>query len=87
MTRILSDGVPFRNGFGAPSEDVYCKREAVDVIFVETPGGIKDEYLFRVEPVGKPLPGGSKIRGNVRSISVQESSPKRKLIATPMDKR
>ena len=44
FTTILSDGVSFHNVLGAPSKDVYYKREVVEVILVETPGGIKDEY-------------------------------------------
>ena len=85
MTTILSDSVPFYNGFGAPSEDVYCKSKVVEVILVKRLGGIKDEYLFWVIPSGKPLPGPSKVRGNVRSSSVQTSSPESKPIAAPMD--
>ena len=27
LEKILSDGVPFHNGFGAPSEDVYCEKD------------------------------------------------------------
>ena len=34
-------GVPVRNEFGAPSEDVYCKKEVVEVVLVETPSGTK----------------------------------------------
>ena len=57
------------------------------MLLVETPGGIKGEYLFKVAPLGKPLPGGSKKRGKFRLSSVQEISPENKLIATLMDKR
>ena len=62
LTTILSDGVPVHNRFCAPSEDVYCKREVVEMILVETPGGMKGEYLFKVAPSGKHLPGGSKVK-------------------------
>ena len=78
--------MPFHNGCDAPSKNKYCKRGVVEVILVETPGGMKDEYLFRVPLSYKPLPGGSKVRGNVRSSSVQESySPECKSIADLMD--
>ena len=87
MTTILSGGVPFYNGFGVSSEDVYYKREVVEVILVEISGGIKDEYLFRVASSGKLLPGGYKVSENFRSSFLQASSPESKLIATPMDKR
>ena len=65
MTTILSDGVPSYKWSGTLSDDVYCTREVVEVKFVEIPGGIEDEYLCRGEPSGKPLPGRSKVRGNV----------------------
>ena len=77
----------FHKRFGAPSEDVYCKREVVEMILVETLGGIKDEYLFRVVPSGKSLPDRSKVRENVRSSYVQATFPESKLIAALMDKR
>ena len=80
-TIILSNGVPFHNRFGLPSEDMYCKKEVVEVILVEIPGVIKDEYLFRLVQSVKPLPSGSKVRINVRSSSVQENSPESILIA------
>jgi len=66
---------------------MYCKRLEVEDILVETPGGIKGEYLFRMTPSGEPLPGGSKVRGNIRSSSIQVSYTASKLIASPMDKR
>ena len=77
----------FHNRFDAPSKDIYCKREVVEVILVETLGKVKGEYLFKVVPPGKPLPGGSKVRGNFRLSSEQDRSPESKLIATPIDKR
>ena len=70
--------MPFHKGFDEPSDDVYCTREVVDVIFVKTLGGIEDEYQFRVAPAGKSVPGGCKVRGNVRSSSVHISSPESK---------
>ena len=66
---------------------MYCTTEVLEDLLVETPGGIKGEYLFRVAPLDKPLPGGSKKRGKFRLSSVQESFPENKLIATLMDKR
>lgn len=45
LTTILSDQVPFYNGFGTPSAELYCKIEVVDVILVETLGRIEDKYL------------------------------------------
>ena len=57
------------------------------VILVETLGGIKDKYLFKVAPSGKPLPGRSEVRVNFRLSSVQESFSESKVIATPKDKR
>ena len=82
----MSDGVSFHKEFGEPSDDVYCTKEVVEVRFVEIPGGIEEEFLIRIAPSGKLLPGGSKVRGNVRSSSVQASSSEIKLIAAPMDK-
>ena len=86
LTTILSDSVHFHNVFSAPSEDVYYKREIVEVILVVTLDGIKYEYLFRVASSIKPLPGRSIVRG-VRLSFVQERSLERKLITSPMDKR
>ena len=40
LNKILVDGVPFRNIFGTLSTEVYCTREAVEVILVETPSEI-----------------------------------------------
>ena len=54
---------------------------------VEIPGGIKDEYLFRVASSDKLLAGGYKVSENFRSSFLQVSSPESKLIATPIDKR
>ena len=87
LTSRFFDGVYIHNGFGVPSEYVYFKREVVGVVLVETPGGIKDKYIFRVVSSGKPLPGGSKVRGNFQSSCVQSSSPESKSIAAPIDKR
>ena len=86
MVTILSDGVSFHKEFGEPSDDVYCTKEVVEVRFVEIPGGIEEEFLIRIAPSGKLLPGGSKVRGNVRSSSVQASPSEIKLIAAQMDK-
>ena len=46
LTTILSDGVPFHKRFGEPYDDIYCTREVVEVIFVETSGGIEDIYIY-----------------------------------------
>ena len=54
--------MPFHNGFSTPFQCVYYKREVVEMILVETPGGMKGEYLFKVAPSGKHLPGGSKVK-------------------------
>ena len=81
LTTILSADVPFQKVFGEPFDNVYCTKEAMEVIFVEPSGGIEEEYICRVAPSSKPLPGRSKVQGNVQSISVQASSPEGKLIA------
>ena len=52
LTTILSDGVPVHKRFGAPSDEGYCKSEVFEVILVETPGGMKGEYLFKMIPSG-----------------------------------
>ena len=46
-----------------PSEELYCDREVVEVVFVETLGGIKGKYLLKVALLSKIAPGGSKVRG------------------------
>lgn len=52
----------FYNTFGTPSKYVYCKREVLEVILVEIPGGVKGEYLFKAVPLDETLPGVSKVR-------------------------
>ena len=64
MTITLSDGVPFHNGFGPPSKEMYCKREVVEMILIATPSGLKGEHLFKVTPSGNPLSSESKGREN-----------------------
>ena len=44
--------MPSHNGFSTPSECVHYKREVVEMILVETPGGMKGEYLFKMIPSG-----------------------------------
>ena len=84
---MLSDGVPFHNRFGTPSEDIHLKRKVVEVISVKASGGLKGEYLLKEVPSGKPLPSGSKVRGIFWLKPVQKSSPESKVIAASMDKR
>ena len=86
MTKILFDVVPFHNECGAQSENVYCKRKIMEVVLGETPRGIKGEHLFKMVPSGKSLPCESKVRRNLQSSSVQQSSSENKLRDAPMDK-
>ena len=57
----MSDGVPLLNALGLSSAENYCKREVAEVTLVETPGGIEDEYLFKITPSSNPLPVGFKV--------------------------
>ena len=59
----------------------------MEVILIENPGGIEGEYLFNMVPSGKPLPNGSKVRGNFRLNSVHKSFQESKLMVNSMNKR
>ena len=85
MTTILSDSVPFHNEFSVPSGEVYCKRKVIEVILIDTSGRMKGGYLFKVERLGKPSPGGSKVRINFRQNSMIEIFSKSKLIIALID--
>ena len=67
-----------------PSAEVRCKREGLGFVFVDTPSRIVGVLLSKTTPLGNPLPGGSKDKGNVRLISEQTISPSTRLIDPPM---
>ena len=87
LTEIFPDGMPFYNWCGTPFEEVYCNKDVVEIILVETFGSTKGEQLFKVAPSGITLPGRSKVRGKFRLNFVHEISQKIKVIAATMDKK
>ena len=51
------------------------------------PGGIKVGELLNETPPGKPLPGGSIIKGKLKLSSEQDRVSRDKSIVVPIDKR
>ena len=66
---ILNNNIVWRGAFlqriYRTARKKYCKKKIVEVILIETSGGIKGEDLFKVVLLGKPLLSTKKMLSNV----------------------